>query len=434
MNTIEERIRAAARAAAETVAPDSVPPLELPTARPRRFGRRPRGARSPGVSWIPWVARLTPVAAALAVIAIVITAVTVSHPPHQGGPDLATGAARPDVPLGPPVSTYVSSGQVPPYFVTLTPSGAAVHLTVGGAAVATIRPSLPGGKVVAVTAAGDDRTFVLAEQGQERKAVTFYQFRLGSSGRPGGLTRLPMSVADEKRMTGLALSADGTRLAIAVAPGGGVQQVRLYPVHGGPARTWSATGGTLGEHSATWSLSWPASQRTLAFNWSVGQTRSVRLLNLGTAGGSLLAASRPVVTLGNTANMGQTLYIGPEDMIITRDGSAIVGASNEITNIAKNGIITDTTGFPEFSVATGHLARIVGDWPINQQHEPTSVVDLLWSDASGRVLIGVINSAGRYWVGVISGNTFTPLNARWALTTTQASLTSAPGEMGAWVT
>jgi hypothetical protein len=142
--------------------------------------------------------------------------------------------------------------------------------------------------MVAVTAAGDGRTFVLGEQGQDRKAVTFYQFRLGSSGRPGALTRLPMSVADGKTMTGLALSPDGTKLAIAVVPRGGVQQVRLYPVHGGQARTWSATGG--GPYGATW-LSWPASQRTLAFNWSVGHTRSVRLLNLGTAGGNLLAAS-----------------------------------------------------------------------------------------------------------------------------------------------
>jgi hypothetical protein len=125
-----------------------------------------------------------------------------------------------------------------------------------------------------------------------------------------------------------------------------------------------------------------------------------------------------VVTLGNTANMGQALYIGPEDMIITPDGSAIIGASNEITNIAKNGITTYTTGFPEFSVATGHLTRIVGHWHANQWHDP-EVIDLLWSDASGRVLIGAIKSAGRNWVGVISGNKFTPLNARWALTTTQ---------------
>lgn len=411
MNLIEERIRAAARAAAETVAPDSVPPLELPAA-PRR--RWLRGGRSAGAARTPWAVRLAPVAAALAVIAIVITIVTVSRT-ESGSPGRGATAAAPNVPAGPPVSSYVRSGQVPPYYVTATQTDAVVHLTVSGASVATIRPSLPGGTMVAVTAAGDGRTFVLGEQSQDRKVVTFYQFRLGSSGRPGALTRLPMSVTDGQTLRGMALSPDGTKLAISLVPGGGVQQVRLYPVHGGPARTWSATGG--GPYGAT-SLSWPVSQRTLAFNWSAGKTRSVRLLNLGTAGGSLLAASRPVVTLGNTANLGQSLYIGPEDMIITPDGSAIVGASSEITNIPKNGNITFTTGFPEFSVATGHLTRVVGHWQPNQWNDP-EVIDLLWSDASGRVLIGVIKSAGRNWVGVINGNTFTPLNARWTLTTTQ---------------
>jgi hypothetical protein len=415
MNLIEDRIRAAARAAAETVAPDSVPPLELPAARTRRFGRRRRGVRSPHATWSTWAPRLAPLAAALAVIALVITLVNVRHTQNRPSATGSSLVAPPNVPAGPPVSSYIRSGQVPPYYVTATQTDAVVHLTVSGASVATIRPSLPGGTMVAVTAAGDGRTFVLGEQSQDRKAVTFYQFRLGSSGRPGALTRLPMSVADGQTLTGLALSPDGTKLAIAVVSGGGVQQVRLYPVHGGPARTWSATGG--GPYGAT-SLSWPVSQRTLAFNWSAGQTRSVRLLNLGTAGGSLLAASRPVVTLGNTANLGQALYIGPEDMIITPDGSAIVGASSEITNIPKNGNITFTTGFPEFSVATGHLTRVVGHWQPNQWHDP-EVIDLLWSDASGRVLIGVIKSAGRNWVGVINGNTFTPLNARWALTTTQ---------------
>jgi hypothetical protein len=408
MNLIEDRIRAAARAAAETVAPDSVPPLELPAARTRRFGRGRRGVRSPGVAWTRWAARLAPLAAALAVSGILIAVVTLSPPAYQGGPEYVPATtARPDVPAGPPVSAYVRSGQVPPYFVTLTPSGAAVHLTAGGAAVATIRPSLPGGKVVEVTGAGDDRTFVLAEQGQERKAVTFYQFRLGPSGRPGALTRLPMSVADEKRMTGLALSPDGTRLAIAVAPGGGVQQVRLYPVHGGVGRTWSATGGTLGEHFSSWSLSWPASQRTLAFNWSAGQTTSLRLLNLGTAGGSLLAASRPALTLAKTAGLGQTQY-QCQVMTITPDGSAIVCPSSTITDIAKNGTMTYSTGFPEFSVTTGRLIRITGHWP-RKQNDPF-VYAMFWSGASGQVLIGMIHSASRDWVGVISGDRFTPLN------------------------
>ena len=57
MNLIEERIRAAARAAAETVAPDSVPPLELPAA-------RPRAATAGGARWlVPPGRRLAAVAA-----------------------------------------------------------------------------------------------------------------------------------------------------------------------------------------------------------------------------------------------------------------------------------------------------------------------------------------------------------------------------------
>jgi hypothetical protein len=414
MNTIEERIRAAARAAADTVEPDSVPPLGLPAA-PRR--RWLRDGRSAGTTRTPWAVRLAPVAAALAVIAIVITMVTVSRTTSGSSGSGASAAAAPNVPAGPPVSSYVRSGQVPPYYVTATQADAVVHLTVSGASVATIRPSLPGGTMVAVTAAGDGRTFVLGEQGPFRKEVQFYQFRLGSSGRPGALTRLPMSVADGKTMGDVALSPDGTRLAIAVAPGGGVQQVRLYPVSGGPARTWSATDDTTGSPFATGLLSWAANQRTLAFNWGPGQTRSARLLNLGNAGGSLLAASRPAVTLANTANMGQTLY-QCGSLILVPNGSEFVCVSGEITKIAKDGITTYTTGFPEFSAATGHLTRIVGHWHPNQWHEP-EVIDLLWSDASGRVLIGAIRAGGRNWVGVISGNRFTPLNARWALTLTQ---------------
>ena len=42
---------------------------------------------------------------------------------------------------------------------------------------------------------------------------------------------------------------------------------------------------------------------------------------------------------------------------------------------------------------------------------------LLWSGASGQVLIGMIHSAGRNWVGVISGNRFTPLNVPSSLGT-----------------
>ena len=75
MNLIEDRIRAAARAAAETVAPYSVPPLELPAEHPRGDGWRRR-----------W---LVPVAAAAAVVIIVIAVTAVTS-----GRDTRTRAPR----------------------------------------------------------------------------------------------------------------------------------------------------------------------------------------------------------------------------------------------------------------------------------------------------------------------------------------------------
>jgi len=414
VNVIEERIRAATRAAADTVAPDSVPPLELPAPRPRHLGRWLRAARSPGATWTPWAARLTPWAAALAVLAIVIVMVSVSHPARYGtsSGSSASVAAPPGVPAGPPASSYVTSGQVPRYYVQISSSSAVVHRTADGGTVGTIAPSRPGGAVVAVTADRDDRSFVLGEQDADRKTVAFYQFRLNSSGQPGPLTRLPMTVEAGATMTGLALSPDGTKLATALATKGGVQKVIVCPVNCTSIRTWSDTGGTIGAAFDTRSLSWTSNQRTLAFNWSVGQQQSVRLLNLDSSGGSLLAASRTAVTLGNTANMGQSLY-QCGNLIITPDGSAIVCPSGTITILPKGKDIIYRSGFPEFSAATGRLVRIAGNWPVDRKQFEPSVSDLLWSDAAGRVLIGVIHSAGRYWVGVVSGNAFTPLNVRW---------------------
>ena len=119
------------------------------------------------------------------------------------------------------------------------------------------------------------------------------------------------------------------------------------------------------------------------------------------------------MTLGNTATMGQTLY-QCGDMITTPDGSALVCASGTITKLPMNAPITYSTGFPEFSAVTGRLTRVVGHWPTTRENNPAAV-EVLWSAPSGRVLIGVVRSAGRYWVGVISGNEFTPLNVQWTL-------------------
>jgi len=425
MNTIEERIRAAARAAASTVPPDGVPPLRLPAA-----GPTPRARRwHLWSSWPGWATRLAPAAAAVAIVAIVLTVVSVGqsvHRPETAGPRPSAAGSAPSVPgttAGLPISTYVRSGQIPPYYIVIdqrgtpaaSPADAEVRRTDSGYALTLIKPSGTGQTIVAVAAAGDDETFVLAEQAwkagigaEATKAITFYLIRL-NVGRPA--TRLAVSVPAGQMMTGLALSPDGSKLAIAirpsqVGPAASTQEIKVYPLGGGPVRTWSGDG-AIGAPDDTTSLSWPGSQRTLAFNWQSGQVASVRLLNLETGGGSLLADSRQVMSLPPS-------YVQPVGLsIITPDGSAVICAASPIGLADGTAPHAFTeSGFAEFSTATGHVVRILGHWT------GIEVLNVLWSDATGRVLIGVVGSGDHAYAGVISGNTFTPL--------TQQPNTAAP--------
>jgi hypothetical protein len=57
-----------------------------------------------------------------------------------------------------------------------------------------------------------------------------------------------------------------------------------------------------------------------------------------------------------------------------------------------------------------------------------NVVGVLWSNASGSVLIGVIPGGGRGRIGVISGNSFTPLPAA----VSAASAAAADDQSGTW--
>src|SRR5690348_12768522 len=128
MSTVEDRLRAATRAAAHTVPPDGAPPLVLPKRTGAAGGWR-GGPRLRG-----WLA---PVAAAVAVAVAIGASVAVSgvihgHRHHH---------ARPAAVAGP------FSG-LPAYYITLTGSGklgnppyrAVVRATATGAVVATLSP------------------------------------------------------------------------------------------------------------------------------------------------------------------------------------------------------------------------------------------------------------------------------------------------------
>jgi hypothetical protein len=431
MSTLEERVRAAARAAADTVAPDSLPPLHLPAG---DAGRSRGGSRS---SASVWARRLAPLGAALAVVALAVVVVNLSHTVrHAPAPGSRPApAASGGMTAGPSLASYVASGLVPAYYVSIdsnrtnrSPAYAVVHSTATGAALGTIMAA-GGGTIVAATAAGDDKTFVLAEQpwvppqshaDQLYQPLTFVLFRLGASGQPGALTRLPVSTPSGALMTGLALSPDGSQLAIAVEPSNvsanaGREQVRLYSLRTGAARTWSASG-TIGSPDDTRSLSWTADERTLAFIWlgnSPGVHLSVRLLNLRAGGSNLLADSRQAASLvdqgpptvspsriGSPPTCGEDAIITPAATRIVCGAIAALSGGTELRQPAE-------TEFLEFSASTGSVTRILGHWTFG--NVSTLAIDVLWSNASGSVLVGVIPDAESGRVGVIQGNEFTPL-------------------------
>jgi hypothetical protein len=448
MNTIEDRIRAAANAAADTVPPDGVPPLRLP---PELGSRRSRSARG------GWARRLTPLAAAVAVVVVVVSVVGIGRTMHSpaGRAPAATAGPGPVV-AGPPISSYVTSGQVPPYYVSLIsrdptyyPYYAVVKATVSGKTLATIQPSVAHGSILAVTAEADGRTFVLDEQrfgdSQPFDTRTFYEFRLSSSGQPGPLTRLPMTVPNGQLLTGMALSPDGSKLAITVEPDNNKKEpnlttVSVYTLATGTVRTWTGNGtiGTGADDAR--SLSWTADGRTLAFDWqdavgtrvgvAAGTPTRVWLLDLGARGTNLIADSRQAVSLLPQPFPGEPSAAVPprpmcqQDSIITPDGStvvcsAIAAVAPKITaGDLKRGAVTN---YREYSAATGKLVRVLGDWTFRSVG--AIAVNVLWSNASGSVLIGVIPDAGFGRAGVIRGNTFTPLPAQ---------AVSAPILAGTW--
>jgi hypothetical protein len=455
MNTldIEDRLRAATRAAASTVTPDSVPPLRLA---PDRSSHSRAGSRAFAHVWGRWLA---PMAAAAAVVAVaaamVVVGRTVDH--HSGGTGPSPSSRPGPVRTGPPISSYVASGRVPRYYFSIeshgnpnfNPSYAVVRATATGATLGIYVPAV-GKTVAAVTADAHDRTFVLDEQpwvnpnsnaNQSFEPRRFYLLTLDSGGHIAALNPVPVSVPGGQLMTGFALSPDGKKLAIAVQPDNNkrepdLTEVKVVTLATGATRTWTASGTIgFGPDDAR-SLSWAADERTLAFDWEgngPGVHTGVWLLDLSAGGSSLLADSREAVTLMNQASLGTTPTPSPspsasptrppatppacqEDSIITPDGSTIVCGA--IAEVAEGGRLNSgipaaspqrgaVTEFIEYSAATGKAARILGHWKFGKVGALS--VEVLWSNASGSVLIGVIPDSGGGRAGVISGNEFTPL-------------------------
>ena len=418
MNTVEDRVRAATRAAADTVSPGSVPPLRLPSGRDgarrqHRWPLLPAARRWPGL--------LAPLAAAVAVAAVVAASLAIGAA-FQGSPAGPGPAARSHpspAPVRPAALRPAALRRVPRYFATLALTApvrviggeaAVVGSTLTGRVLATVTPPRPYRIFTWVSAAADDRTFVLAAQrywpiasgqagmpAQNRDITTptvFFRMTFDPATHTAKLARLAVpETIQAGQLAGMTVSPDGTRLALDLRRS--IQSIQVVTLATGAIRSWAwPGGGWIGNFKPIGQVfSWTADGTTLEFQqWGTGHPRTayIRLLDTAAPGASL-ASSKIVLTFPDVGAFGFTTLLTP-------DGTRIVAATLQ--------------GITEFSVRTGQPILSEDQFRVGVQGV---MQDVLWAGPGGQALI-VADPRGKQTpvgpesvLGVLTGNTFTPI-------------------------
>lgn len=454
MITTEDRLRAAMRAAADTVPPGAAPPFQLPPDPAPRPWRRRQGAGSGRFR------ALAPLAAAAAVIVVLAVAMAVAHgrPAHRAAPPTQHGSLLSQLP-----TYYVTLGTPSPKQQTRQgalgqPTYAVVRATATGKVLATVQPPRPYTTFSSVSAAADDRTFVLAAS-QWRKATIgaggaawlttaneFLLLRLQPDGPPR-LTALPIPrhfMTGRTYGEGMALSPDGKQLAVALrlsprSPANPV--IHVFNLATGAEKTWTWPGGgpvTNNAGGMGQALSF-AADGTLAFQQWVGNSIVVRLLNTSGPGGSLQADSRPVLDWAGDAESlrfhhGRAVnVIFGFSALLTPDGSKIVCATVTETKHP----LTSVLAFTEYSARTGRVVRQLGSWTLHGMY-PGQTQDVLWTNSSGSTLIVVAHRPGLEPVPLHGGNAanyslaFSAVTAKQFVPLAGAPPVRGPGSWPAW--
>jgi hypothetical protein len=364
-----------------------------------RRGRAPR-------RWPGWLA---PVAAAAAVAGVIIASLAISGlilRPARSGPAGPSGVFA----------------EVPQYFVAIPAvanAAAVVGATATGAVRGTIAPPKPHAEFTWAAAAGDGRTFVLGasprlhrgEYLNQPRPVKLYRLVLSRSGQPGRLVPLP--IPTETGITGLALSPDGSKLAVSFLPAHGQtgSKIEVFSLATAAQREWVWPGrGTLGQVAmpvATGGLQWEADNRTLMFevttHTAAGWPGQLYLLDTAVPGSSLPASSTripvPGTDLGWQYNNVKHRIIGMP--FITGDGTKL------ITAFYHQKAPPNVFGFTitEFSVRTGQPTRVLYQRRASSELADTNVY---WVNTHGTAMIAVRGPA----FGVQTPATFTPLPPR----------------------
>jgi hypothetical protein len=364
---------------------------------------------------------LAPLAAAAAVAAVAATSVAITAGSH---PRPATSTISPVLRQIPPyyISLPALPCAIPPFDAlarkanphyescTRTQLAAVIRSTTTGARVGAVLPP-KSAWFEYVGGTRDDRVFVLAATPRSwmlpkscpkptqspnptcSAPSKLYIARFDPA--DGGVTLRALPIPAIRPLTvSPALSPGGTELAVARGGSAGepTLQIDVYSLTSNTVKMWQDPG-------RPYAMAW-GTNGELAVSWEHGtsQNGGISMLNTNTAGGSLLAASRLVVT--SKYQPGRWCVAGYNQFAVSANGKVIVTPASRCSDL-------DVGGIRWYSAATGRQTRDY-PWPANVLGE-----NVVWANSSGNVAVLFQDAGGKADrtapVGVLSGDEFVAL-------------------------
>ena len=330
-----------------------------------------------------------------------------------------------------PAVSGSAPASLPRFYVTTSssPGGRGIQAVVRASASGQVTGTVPVPSAIPVewadsggtfvTAAADDRSFIIGVQGGQEPTkigldLRLFRFAISAAGKPGHLTELAPAPMRNETTEGIALSPDGKLLAVSLMndsspdPVGAIQVLNLAT---GATRTWTAPARSVYIPGPP---SWADGSRVIAFTWLrstqsglMSAPRGIRLLDTAAPGDNLVAGTvivpRGVVAAGSLVSA-----------LITPDGrDVIVVTWRDLTPRASTHTVV--VQLAELQAATGRLVRLL--YTQTARYGQVSVVTV--EDSLGVLSLG---SQGRYalvqgvkfgWldVGGPDPGRFTPLPA-----------------------
>jgi len=394
MPDVENRLREELKRAAEQVQPELLRPLQVPTRR---------------VSWRP---RLLPLAAAAAVIAVITAgALVAAHQPAASQP-AAHQAAAPQPAAHLPAAVGSAPASLPRFYVTTStsPDSRGIQAVVRVSASGQITGTVPVPSAIPVewadsggtfvTAAADDRSFIIGVQGGEEPTklgldLRLFRFAISAAGKPGNLTELAAAPMRNETTEGIALSPDGKLLAVSLqndSSPDAVAAIQVLDLATGATRTWTAPARSVYIPGPP---SWADGSRVIAFTWLrstqsglMAAPRGIQLLDTAAPGDSLAGT---VIVPSGVVGAGSIV-----SALITPDGrDVIVVTWRDLTPGASTHTIV--VQFAELQASTGRLVRLLRTETARYDEDHATTLE---------VSLGVLSLASQGRYALVQGTQF----------------------------